>query len=86
LSERSGFGHESGDQVRLVLKQLFHLNALFLCAFSVRKPRDFFPQLRRDRGRRASRNFLRVAIEELQQNFEIIIHRKKVVKEKGGLE
>ena len=69
--------------MRLFLKQLFHLSALFFGAFSARKSGDLFPQLRRDRGRRASRNFLRVAIEELQQNFEIIIHRKRVVKEKA---
>jgi hypothetical protein len=72
--------------VRLFLEQLLHLNALFLCAFPIRKFGNFFPQLRWDRGRFASRHFLRVAIEELQQNFEIIIHGKRVVKEKGGLE
>ena len=72
--------------MRLFLEQLLHFNALFLCAFSTRKFGDLFLQLCRDRSRRASRHFLRVAIEELQQNFEIIIHGKRVVKEKGGLE
>jgi hypothetical protein len=66
----------------MFLEQLLHLSSLFFTAFPMGKPGDLFPELCRDRRAGATRNFAGVTIEELQQGFEIIIHGKRVVKEK----
>ena len=61
--------------MRLFLKQLFHFTALFFRAFTTRKPGDSFFHVRRNRRDGTAGHFLDIAVEKLQQDFEIIIHR-----------
>jgi hypothetical protein len=58
----------------LCLQQSFHFGPFFLSAFSASEPGDFFPELGWKLLGGASGYFPGVAIEKLQQNFEIIIH------------
>jgi hypothetical protein len=41
------------------------------------KPGDLFPEVCWDRGRNPSRNFLDRAFQELKQDLEVIIHKRK---------
>jgi hypothetical protein len=74
LAKGFGFADERRDQFWLFLQEPFHFNTLFFCAFSAGEPGDFFMQLGWDRFGGATGYFPGVAIEKLQQNFEIIIH------------
>jgi hypothetical protein len=84
LSESFGFGDERRDEVRLFLKQLLHFNALFFRALTIRKSGHLFFYVRWNYRGGTPAYFVDVAFEELQQDFEIIIHGKRVVKGKRG--
>jgi len=68
--------------MRLFLKQLLYFNPLFLGALTIRKSGHFFLDIRWNHRGRTPAYFGDVAFEHLQQDFEIIIHDKRVVKEK----
>jgi hypothetical protein len=68
-----------------LLEQLFYLRAFLLSAISLGEFRDPFPDFGWDGGCGPTGDFLAAAIEELQQNFEIVIHGQKVANGKPGL-
>jgi hypothetical protein len=68
-----------------LLQQPFYFRAFLLCAISSRKFRDSFPDVGGYGGRGPTGDFLDIAIEELQQDFEIVIHVDRLAKRKSGL-
>jgi hypothetical protein len=78
LPERSRFRGKDRDQIRFFAQQLFHFVALLSRARASCKSGDLFPKLGWDRGRSTSAHFLGRPFQELEQDFEIIIHRRRL--------
>jgi hypothetical protein len=74
LAKGLGFAYERRDQLWFFLQQPFHFTPFFFGALTAGEPGDFFSQLSWERFGGAAGYFPGVAIEKLQQNFEIIIH------------
>jgi hypothetical protein len=68
-----------------LLQELFYFRAFLLGAIAPCEFCDPFPDIGGDRGGRPAGNFRAAAFEELQQDFEIVIHEEKSGERKTGL-
>lgn len=76
LPERTRFRDKHRDQIGLLSQQLFHLITLLFRARPSCKPGYPFPELGWHRGCSTSGNLLVTPLQELEQDLEVIIHKR----------